>query len=122
MDKFIDRWGQKHTEDSSDRFKRLMVVGNTFYKASSTFGKPSVIEAKMIYVDKETGTYILSNGTHPNVNTYQVTWKSIVFNTDLHCWFEHKKDALLAVKQKIQGDFNAVEKSLLALDELITQK
>lgn len=96
-----------------------MQVDNTFYKASSTLGKPSVIEAKLIYVDKETGTYILGNGTHPRVNTYQVSWKSIVFNTCEACWFVHKQDALLAIKKKMQRDLLAVDE---LLTEIVTQK
>jgi len=117
---FIDNWYRnQNSEESSERFKRLMKVGNTFYKASTTFGKPDVIEAKFIYIDKETGTYILSNGTHPRVNTYQVSWKSIIFNTDECCWFAHKQDALLAVRNKIKRDLLAVED---LLSELITQK
>lgn len=113
--KTIDDWYLKQdSECSKERFKRLMQVGNTFYKASSTFGKPSLIEAKMIYVDKDTGTYILSNGTHPRVNTYPVSWKSIVFNTCESCWFVHKQDALLAIKRKMERD-------LLVVNEFLTE-
>lgn len=97
---------------NSERFERLMVVGNKFYRAALNYSGVEVTETKFIHVDKETGTYILANGTHPRVNTFQVTWKSIVFNDCAQCWFETPEEALAMLKGTIERDLAKVNAAI----------
>lgn len=99
-------------ENSSERNKRLLVPGQLLYQAQMVFRDLKVIEYTVIAIH-EREVYIYPTKPDTTYPGKLIGWKSVVFNDNARCYFEHKEDALNMFIEDARKSHDLTEKAVL---------